>query len=290
MSGQGVLCGRAARTDSFLRRSARGLLIALVSISIVGLAACETVRTTEPGAVGVNRKQHMLVSEEDVEKGAVQAYAQEKQKAQSEGKLNSSSALTSRVRNVSQRLIPATGTFRSDAPGWPWEVNTLTTQELNAYCMPGGKIMVYTGIIEQLNLTDAELAAVIGHEMAHALREHSRERISRAYAQQIALAGVAVVTGAGQGALDLANSVASVTFQLPHSREQESEADTIGMELMARAGYDPNAAVSVWKKMMSANQGGSPQFLSTHPSPQTRIQDLQALVPKVMPLYQSRKS
>jgi predicted Zn-dependent protease len=171
-------------------------------------------------------------------------------------------------------------------------VNTLTTKELNAYCMPGGKIMVYSGLVEQLDLTDAELAAVIGHEMAHALREHSRERISREYAQQIALSGVAILTGAGEGLQKLASSVASVTFQLPHSREQESEADTIGLELMARAGYDPNAAVSVWKKMIAANQnqGGPPQFLSTHPSPQTRIQDLEKLVPKVMPLYQRQKS
>jgi predicted Zn-dependent protease len=189
-----------------------------------------------------------------------------------------------------QRLIPGTGVFRSDAPNWKWEVNTLTTKELNAYCMPGGKIMVYSGLVEQLNLSDAEMAAVIGHEMAHALREHSRERISREYAQQIALSGVAILTGAGEGLQKLAGSVASVTFQLPHSREQESEADTIGLELMARAGYDPNAAVSVWKKMIEANQGGTPQFLSTHPSPQTRIQDLEKLVPKVMPLYQRQKS
>jgi predicted Zn-dependent protease len=269
---------------------ARRFAVAAAASLLVGVSACETVRTTDSGVVGVNRKQRMLVSEAEVEKGAEQAYAQEKQKAQAEGKLNSNSALTSRVRNVSQRLIPGTAVFRSDAPNWPWEVNTLTTKELNAYCMPGGKIMVYTGLVEQLNLSDAELAAVIGHEMAHALREHSRERISRAYAQQLALAGVAVVTGAGEGAMNLANSVASVTFQLPHSREQESEADTIGLELMARAGYDPNAAVSVWKKMLSANQGGTPQFLSTHPSPQTRVQDLQALVPKVMPLYQKQKS
>lgn len=255
---------------------------------LVGVAGCETVRTTQPGAVGVDRKQRMLVSEQEVEKGAQEAYAAEKQKAQSEGKLNSNSALTSRVRNIAQRLIPGTGVFRSDAPKWEWEVNTLQTKELNAYCMPGGKIMVYSGLVEELNLTDAELAAVIGHEMAHALREHSRERISRAAAQQIALAGVAIVTGAGEGAMNLANTVAAVTFQLPHSREQESEADTVGMELMARAGYDPNAAVSVWKKMMSQNQGGQPQFLSTHPSPQTRINDLQALVPKVMPLYRPK--
>jgi predicted Zn-dependent protease len=266
----------------------RRLTVIFAAALAIGLGGCETVRTTQPGAVGVDRKQRMLVSEEEVEKGAVQAYAEEKRKAQAEGKLNSNSALTSRVRNVAQRLIPGTGVFRSDAPSWQWEVNTLQTKELNAYCMPGGKIMVYSGLIDQLDLTDAELAAVLGHEMAHALREHSRERISRAYAQQLALAGVGVLTGAGEGAINLANTVASVTFQLPHSREQESEADTIGMELMARAGYDPNAAVSVWKKMIAENQGGPPQFLSTHPSPRTRINDLQALVPKVMPLYRPK--
>src|SRR4030095_7745732 len=199
------------------------------------------------------------------------------------------SALTSRVRNVAQRLIPHTGVFRADAPNWPWEVHTLTTKELNAYCMPGGKIMVYSGLVEQLNLSDAEMAAVIGHEMAHALREHSRERISRAYAQQLALAGVAVVTGAGEGALNLANTVASVTFQLPHSREQESEADIMGLELMARAGYDPNAAVNVWKKMIAAEKSNPPEFLSTHPAPGNRIAELQSYVPKVMPLYQARR-
>jgi len=263
--------------------------VALTGVALIGLAGCQTVQTTQPGAVGVERKQRMLVSEKEVEAGAAQAYAQEKEKAKAAGKLNSNSALTSRVRSVSQRLIPGTGTFRSDAPSWNWEVNTLSTKELNAYCMPGGKIMVYSGLVDQLELSDAEVAAIIGHEMAHALREHSRERISRAYAQQLALAGVAVVTGAGEGAINLANMVASVTFQLPHSREQESEADIIGLELMARAGYDPNAAVSVWKKMMSADRGGTPQFLSTHPSPKSRIKDLEALVPQVMPIYQKAK-
>jgi predicted Zn-dependent protease len=263
--------------------------VALTGSVLLSLAACQSVQTTQPGAVGVDRKQRMLVSEEQIEQGAAEAYNQEKQKAQAEGKLNTNSALTSRVRNVSQRLIPYTATFRPDAPNWKWEVNTLTTKELNAYCMPGGKIMVYSGLVEQLDLTDAELAAVIGHEMAHALREHSRERISRAYAQQLALAGVAVVTGATEGTMNLANMVASVTFQLPHSREQEAEADRIGLELMARAGYEPNSAVSVWKKMMSAEKSGAPEFLSTHPSPQSRISDLQALVPTVTPLYQKAK-
>jgi predicted Zn-dependent protease len=267
------------------------LLPAAIAAVILLVAGCATVETTNPGAVGVDRKQRMLVSEEEVEKGAQQAYGQELKKARDAGKLNSDRAITSRVRAISQRLIPTTKIFRPDAPKWGWEVNTLETDDLNAYAMPGGKIMVYTGLARKLKLSDAELAAVIGHEIAHALREHSRERISRAYAQQLALAGVAVVTGAGQGALDIANTVAAVTFQLPHSREQEAEADEIGMELMARAGYDPSAAVSVWKKMMAANDGGPPEFLSTHPSPQTRISGLQKLVPKVMPLYRgSRRS
>ncbi len=156
---------------------------------------------------------------------------------------------------------------------------------MNAYAMPGGKIMVYSGLVDKLKLSDAELSAVIGHEISHALREHTRERVSRAYAQQLALAGIAVVTGAGAGAVDLANAVGTVTFQLPHSREQESEADVMGLELMARSGYDPHAAVSVWQKMMAAQQDTSSQFLSTHPSSGNRIAELQARIPKVMPLY-----
>jgi predicted Zn-dependent protease len=244
------------------------------------------VQTTNPGAIGVTRKQQMLVSEAEVEQASAQAYQQQLSEAKAKGALNTDAQLTARVRKVSQRLVPNTATFRPDAPSWPWEFNTLKTDELNAYCMPGGKIMVYSGLVEKLNLTDAEMAAVIGHEIGHALREHSRERISREYAQQVVLAGAAVVTGAGEALQGLAGQVANVTFQLPHSREQESEADRIGLELMARAGYDPNAAVSVWKKMMAAEKSSPPQFLSTHPSPSTRIQDLQSLVPKVMPLYQ----
>ena len=263
--------------------------VVLAAVALLGVAGCETVQTTQSGAVGINRKQRMLVSEEQVEQGAAEAYNQEKSKAQTEGKLNADSALTARVRAVSQRLIPGTAIFRPDAVNWKWEINTLTTKELNAYCMPGGKIMVYSGLVEQLKLTDAEMAAVIGHEMAHALREHSRERISRMYAQQLFIGGVAAAAGVGDAVTGLANQVASVTFQLPHSREQESEADIIGLELMARAGYDPNAAVNVWNKMMAAEQSGQPEFLSTHPSPKSRIQDLQAQIPKVLPLYQQAK-
>jgi predicted Zn-dependent protease len=263
-------------------------LVTCILTAGLGLTGCTTVQTTSAGAVGVDRTQRMMVSEQDVEKSAAQAYAQELQRAREAGKLNTNPQLTARVRGIAQRLIPVTATFRQDAPQWNWEINTVQTDELNAWAMPGGKIMVYSGIVEKLKLTDAELAAIIGHEISHALREHTRERISRAYAQQLAVAGVAAVAGVGAGTVDLVNQVASVTFQLPHSREQESEADIMGLELMARAGYDPQAAVSVWQKMESAQQGGgTPQFLSTHPSPGNRIAELQARMPKVIPLYQA---
>jgi predicted Zn-dependent protease len=262
----------------------RGLLVAGAALLAV---ACQTVQTTQPGAVGVDRKQHMLVSEEEIEKGSQEAYHQELQKAKDKHALNTDQQDYQRVQTIARRLIPKTGTFRPDAPQWNWEVNVQTSDDVNAYCMPGGKIMVYTGLIEQLHATDAELAAVIGHEIAHALREHSRERISRAYAEQLALAGIAVATGASNTTMQLASQVSAVTFQLPHSREQEAEADRIGLELMARAGYDPNSAISLWQKMGKLAKGGPPEFLSTHPSGDSRIRDLEAAVPRVLPLYQA---
>jgi predicted Zn-dependent protease len=258
---------------------------AALAASLVLLGGCETVQTTAPGVVGVEREQKMLVSTEQVDEGAAKAYAQELAKARKQGVLNENPKQVARVREIANRLIPQVRVFREDAVNWDWQINVQTGKDVNAYCMPGGKIMVYTGLIEKLELTDAELAAVIGHEIAHALREHSRERISRAYAQQLVLAGAAVAAGVGGRTLDLANQVATVTFQLPHSREQEAEADRMGLELMARAGYDPNAAVSVWQKMGKESSGGPPEFLSTHPSSASRIRDLEANVPRVLPLY-----
>jgi predicted Zn-dependent protease len=268
-------------------RPVRKYLKALVIAVTACVAACQSVQTTQPGAVGVNRKQMMLVSEEDIDKGALVAYHQELDKARQQGALNADRLVYQRVQRITQRLIPQTATFRPDAPQWHWEVNVQSSKEVNAYCMPGGKVMVYTGLINQLNATDAELATVLGHEIAHALREHSRERISRAYAEQLALAGLAVATGAGEGTMALASQVSQVTFTLPHSREQEAEADRIGLELMARAGYDPNEAITLWQKMAKLGSAGTPEFLSTHPSDQSRIRDLQASVPRVLPLYQA---
>lgn len=264
--------------------------LARILLASAALAAggCATVQTTAPGAIGVERKQTMLVSEADVEQGAVAAYAKEVDQARGEGRLNTDAALLGRVHRISERLIRQTAVFRPDAPGWKWEINVQSNPELNAYCMPGGKIMVYSGLVEKLSLSDAELSAVIGHEMAHALREHTRERVSRAYAQNLLIVGVATVVGLG-GVADLASQVADVTFGLPHSRQQESEADVIGLELMARAGYDPRAAVSLWQKMSAAEGSGTPQWLSTHPASSTRLADLEARIPVVEPLYQAAR-
>ncbi len=260
----------------------------LVAIAILSTAGCETVSTTSAGAVGVDRKQQMLVSSAEVEQGAAAAYEAELKAAREKGVLNTDKAQLARVTTIAKRIVAATPAFRADATAWNWQFNVQKTQELNAYCMPGGRIMVYSGLIESLDTTDAELATVIAHEVAHALREHTRERVSRAYAQQLVLSGAAAVTGVSEGTANLANMVAQVTFQLPFSREQESEADTIGLELMARAGYDPHAAVTLWNKMSAAASGGQPKFLSTHPAPKDRIKDIEKNLPRVMPLYSKR--
>ncbi|HET9664127.1 MAG TPA: M48 family metallopeptidase [Burkholderiales bacterium] len=266
----------------------RGTLL-LALAGTLALPGCETVQTTQAGAVGVERKQAMLVSSDQVNSAAVSAYRQTMQAASQKGALNRDAAQVQRVRAITQRLIPATGAFRKDAPGWKWEVNVISSPEVNAWAMPGGKIAVYTGLIEKLRLTDDELAAIIGHEIAHALREHGRERASQQMAQGLAVGVIGAAVGLGGLGQDLAGLVADVTFGLPYSREFEREADRIGVELAARGGYDPRAAISLWQKMAQAGGGGMPQFLSTHPSDQSRIQDLQVYIQRVMPLYQQAR-
>ncbi len=263
---------------------------ALAACAAVLLAGCQSVSTTQPGAVGVERKQTMMVSSADMNRSAVKAYGQILAEAQSKGQLNRDPAQVARVRAITARLIPQTGAFRADAPGWPWEVNVITSKEVNAWCMPGGKIAVYTGLIEKLQATDEELAAVMGHEIAHALREHSRERASQAMAQSIGISVLGAALGVGGAAQDLTQLVLDVTFNLPNSRTDEVEADRIGVELAARAAYDPRAAVTLWQKMTTAGGSQPPQWLSTHPSHANRVKDLQGYSAKVMPLYEAARA
>jgi len=264
-------------------------LMGCIAAVVLLASGCETVNTTSAGAVGVDRKQQMLVPSATIEQGAAEAYEAELKAARDKGVLNVDKAQLARVTTIARRIVGATPAFRGDAAGWNWQFNVQKTKDLNAYCMPGGRIMVYSGLIENLDLSDAELATVLAHEVAHALREHTRERVSRAYAQQLVLSGAAAVTGVGEGAANIANMVAEVTFQLPFSRDQESEADQIGLELMARAGYDPRAALTLWNKMAAASgAAGQPKFLSTHPAPKERIKDIEKNLPRVLPLYAQR--
>jgi predicted Zn-dependent protease len=262
--------------------------VSLAVVAFAGLVACETVETTRSGAVGVERKQQMTLltpSAADVDAAARQQYSQILAEAAKKGELNRDPKQTERVRAIARRLIPQTAVFRDDAPRWQWEINVLTSEEINAWCMPGGKIAVYSGIIQKLALTDAEIAAIVGHEIAHALREHARERMGRQQTAGLGLAVVEILSGVRLG--DLGGTLANAMFVLPNSRENEQEADRIGVELAARAGYDPRAAITLWQKMTKQSSGQPPQWLSTHPSHQTRIKDLQDYSQRVLPLYQA---
>lgn len=267
------------------------LQIALILVAALSVEACRSVRTTQGGAVGVDRQQTMsaLVSARQLEQGAVSAYKQELSKANQKGLLNKDPAQTTRVRAIAQRLIPHTSVFRTDAPGWAWEINVINSPDVNAWCMPGGKIAVYAGLIQKLNATDDELAAVMGHEIAHALREHARERASQEINAGIAATGVGIALGGGAGTMDMASMVANLTYNLPNSRLHETEADRIGVELAARAGFDPRASVSLWQKMQKVGGGSGPQWLSTHPSSDTRIRDLTDYASRVMGLFEAAR-
>ena len=259
-----------------------------VSLWLATLTGCAT--TTTGGAVGANRSQLLLISSEQLEQTAAQGYSQLKAEATQKGALNKDEKLLQRVRAIARRIEPQTGVFRKDAPSWNWEVNVIDSNELNAFCMPGGKIMFYSGLINRLKLTDEEIAVVMGHEIAHALREHSREQVSQAIAAQTALGVGTAVFGLSQTAANLAGIGYQAFIATHFSRSDEAEADRIGLELSARAGYNPRAGVTLWQKMINAKSGGQlPEFLSSHPADSSRVQQVESLLPIVMPLYEAAR-
>ena len=197
--------------------------------------------------------------------------------------------MTARVRAIAARIEPQTVVFRADAAAWDWQVNVIDSKELNAFCMPGGRIMFYSGLIDQLQLTDDEIAIVMGHEIAHALREHSREQLSQSIVAQTGLGIGSALLGGGSAGADLAAQGYESLVATQFSRTDENEADRIGLELAARAGYDPRAGLTLWKKMGDAAKGAPPEFLSTHPADASRTKTIQSLLPTVMPLYNAAK-
>ncbi len=190
-----------------------------------------------------------------------------------------------RLRAIARRIIPFTPPWNGRAAQWKWEVNLLLSPQINAFCMPGGKIAFYSGILQKLQLTDDEVATVMGHEVAHALREHARERMGKTLATRGAVELGAAIFGLGNVGRALADAGGQL-LTLEFSREDESEADIVGMDLAARAGYDPRAGVTLWQKMLAANKGAPPELLSTHPAGKTRIKDIEAKLPKVLPLFE----
>jgi len=262
----------------------KALLLITIAASVIG---CQSAPVT-------GRKQLMLVPESQAIEASKDAYAQTLAPIQKQGKLNDDPALKARVDKITSRLVAQAIKYRPETASWDWQVAVIDDPNtLNAWCMAGGKMAIYTGIIQKLHLTDDEIAQVMGHEIAHALAKHTAERMSTAMASQVALQVGAALLGTdsatNQAALQAAAVATTVGVQLPNSRQQESEADRIGIELAAKAGYDPHAAPILWEKMRQASGGKSgSDFLSTHPADEKRQQALAALVPQMMPYYEDK--
>ena len=252
-------------------------LLALTAL----VAACATSPT--------GRKQLMLVSEQQAISASRQAYVQEIGKAKQAGKLVTDRRVLNRVEVITERLVAQAVRMRPDSAGWEWSVEVIDEPKtVNAWCMAGGRMAVYTGLLQQVDPSDDELAQVMGHEIAHALANHTAERMSVAMASQAGVLAAGILSENTGAAMATAAVAAKLAVDLPNSRTAETEADRIGIELAARAGYDPRAAVTLWKKMAATGSGGAPPaFMSTHPSDQQRQQRLAGLAPKMMPYYQA---
>jgi predicted Zn-dependent protease len=227
-----------------------------------------------------------LVPADQVERAAQRQYLQLREKAAQQRALApDGNAQLVRLRAIAERIVPYSYEWNERARQWKWEVSLFGSRQINAFCMPGGKIAFFYGLLERLQLSDDEVAMVMGHEIAHALREHARERLGKTMATRGAIELGSALLGLGGGGrylADMGGQLATLKF----GRDDETEADLVGMELAARAGYDPRAGITLWQKMAAANKGAPPEWLSTHPSGGSRIQDIEANLAKVMPLYE----
>ncbi len=236
------------------------------------------------------RQQLLLVSENSAIQSSKQAYINTLEPFKKEGKLDNNPQMVKRINRITDKLIVQAQKLRPDTKNWSWSVKIIDEPNtINAWCMAGGKMAIYTGLINKLNATDDEIAQVMGHEIAHALANHSAERMSIAMASGIALAVLKETGSVSNTELGLTTIAAQLALTLPNSRLSETEADKIGIELAAKAGFNPNAAVSLWQKMAKASGGGGLEFLSTHPAPKNREKTLKKLVPKMMPYYLKSK-
>jgi predicted Zn-dependent protease len=277
---------RTPFTSPKFSASGGALRVGVLGATLLLLPAVGAWAQREGVDVGQSSRLAGLVPVAEVEKAAKQQYHQLMQRAAAKRALApAGDPQLERVRAVAQRLIPHATAWNPRVAGWRWEVNLIRSSQINAFCMPGGKIAVFTGIVDQLRLTDDELGMVVGHEMAHALREHARERMAKNAATSLGANLLSHVLGLGDVGQTLAGYGAQL-LTLRFSRGDESEADLVGMEIAARAGYDPRAAISLWQKMGQAGKNAPPEWLSTHPSGASRIAELQRNLPRVIPLYE----
>ena len=253
------------------------------------LAACTTSPLT-------GREQFLLVSDSMAVSESAAAYAQMMGELGKKKQIETGTPRAEKVKEITDRLVKQAVRVRPDAASWKWEVQVINDPKtVNAFCMAGGKMAIYTGMWDQLKATDDEIAQVMGHEIAHALADHTRERMSIAMTTAAVTTGAAIAIGSRTNspaaglALAGAQLAAVLAIQLPNSRSGEAEADQIGIELAARAGYDPRAAVTLWDKMGKLGST-PPEFLSTHPSPQNRAARLAELGRQVQPLYVAAKA
>lgn len=229
-----------------------------------------------------------LVPAEHLERTATLQYEQLKQQAQAKRALYPDAhPQVVRLRAIADRMIPLSSRYNPAAQHWRWEINLIHSKQVNAFCMPGGKIAFFSGLVDGLKLSDDEIAMVMGHEIAHALREHARERMAKGELTQLgaSVLGQLVAKGKYASAFDVGGSLLTLKF----SRDNESDADRVGLDLAARAGFDPAAGVSLWQKMSAANKGAPLAWLSTHPSGPERIKDIQKHLPQVQPLYEKAR-
>jgi predicted Zn-dependent protease len=256
--------------------------ITLLTIVCFLIIACATSPT--------GRRQLMLVSEDYAISASREAYTQTLKPLAAEGKVDNDPALTSRVTLITERLVAQAVKMRPETARWDWSIKVIDDPKVvNAWCMAGGKMAIYTGLIEQVQPTDDEIAQVMGHEIAHALANHQAEKMSVALATSVGVVAVGAASDRPGVAMSGAALAAMMAVKLPNSRTAETEADRIGIELAAKAGYDPRAAVTLWEKMEKVGGAQPPEFLSTHPAPQTRLSTLRALVPRTMPYYENKE-
>ena len=275
----------APESDHPARWSSRRAFL-LAGAATTGAAAAPALAQVDVGQASSMRK---LVPAAELEGAATQQYSELMNEArQQKALLPASHPQVRRLRTMAQRLIPQSTPWNARAKAWQWEVNLIQSEQVNAFCMPGGKIAFYTGILDKLRLSDDEAAMIMGHEMAHALREHARERLAKTQATGLGLSVLSSLLGLGNLG-DAAASLGTQLLTLRFSREDETEADLVGLELAARSAYAPSASVSLWQKMAEANGQSGISFLSTHPSGPARIQQLQANVPKVRKLYEAAR-